>query len=78
MLINWGKSSSNDNSGTVNFPLAFSGKSKFALSAAIINESKYSYYPMLNDVTSSAFKYQINYGGISTITGYCNYIAVGK
>ncbi len=77
-MINWGKSSSNANSGTIHFSLAFSGNLTFALSAAIIDESKYSYYPMLNDVTRSAFKYQINYGGSSAITGYCNYIAVGK
>lgn len=77
-MINWGKGSSNANSGTVNFSLAFSGNLTFALSAVIIDESNYSYYPMLNTVTRSAFKYQINYGGISTITGYCNYVAIGK
>ena len=75
-FIEQGGLSTGVNSKSITFLKPFSN-ANYTLIASIINESNYSYSPMLNNKTANGFSYQINYGGTSNVTGDCNYYACG-
>lgn len=63
------------NAQSVSFLTSFAN-TQYTLVAVITDESKYSYYPMLNNKRVNGFNYQVNYGGIAN-TGSCHYYAIG-
>ena len=75
-FVEQGGLSTGVNSKNITFLKPFSN-ANYVLIASIINESHYSYLPMLNNKTAKGFSYQINYGGTSNVTGDCNYYAAG-